>query len=81
MMAAGVGSGRGGSRNGFARGPLALIRPRRGAIAPHPAAGEPVQGMWPRPQHPDVNAVRMNVVPGLGELFVSPAYITAGRPR
>ncbi|WP_236246651.1 styrene monooxygenase/indole monooxygenase family protein [Streptomyces sp. CC210A] len=38
-----------------------------------------VHGLGPRPEHPDTEAVRCNVVPGVGELFVMPALTTGGR--
>ncbi|MGW4511791.1 styrene monooxygenase/indole monooxygenase family protein [Streptomyces sp. NPDC004393] len=38
-----------------------------------------VHGMGPRPEHPDYDAVRCNLVPGLGELFVMPTLTTSGR--
>ncbi|MBD3008449.1 styrene monooxygenase/indole monooxygenase family protein [Streptomyces sp. 5-10] len=38
-----------------------------------------VHGLDPRPEHPDVEAVRCNLVPGVGELFVVPALTTTGR--
>ncbi|MEU9120369.1 styrene monooxygenase/indole monooxygenase family protein [Streptomyces sp. NPDC048506] len=38
-----------------------------------------VHGLGPRPEHPDVEAVRCNVVPGVGELFVMPTLTTSGR--
>lgn len=38
-----------------------------------------VHGMGPRPEHPDFEAVRCNLVPGVGELFVMPTYTTSGR--
>jgi hypothetical protein len=37
-----------------------------------------VHGMGPRPEHPDLNAVRFNAVPGIGELFVIPGYTLSG---
>jgi Styrene monooxygenase A putative substrate binding domain len=37
-----------------------------------------VHGMTRRPEHPDKSAVRFNVVPGVGELFVIPAYTLSG---
>ena len=37
-----------------------------------------VHGMAPRPEHPDLAAVRFNAVPGIGELFVIPAYTLSG---
>ncbi|MHB9859119.1 styrene monooxygenase/indole monooxygenase family protein [Streptomyces sp. YIM S03343] len=38
-----------------------------------------VHGMGPRPEHPDYDAVRCNLVPGVGELFVMPALTLSGR--
>jgi hypothetical protein len=38
-----------------------------------------VHGLAPRPEHPDIDAVRCNLVPGAGELFVMPTYTTSGR--
>ncbi|MFB6806786.1 styrene monooxygenase/indole monooxygenase family protein [Streptomyces sp. NPDC056387] len=38
-----------------------------------------VHGLAPRPEHPDTEAVRCNLVPGVGELFVMPALTTSGR--
>ncbi|AQA14037.1 styrene monooxygenase/indole monooxygenase family protein [Streptomyces malaysiensis] len=38
-----------------------------------------VHGLGPRPEHPDFDAVRCNLVPGVGELFVMPALTTTGR--
>ncbi|SEF87538.1 2-polyprenyl-6-methoxyphenol hydroxylase [Actinacidiphila yanglinensis] len=37
-----------------------------------------VHGLAPRPEHPGVRAVRCNLVPGIGELFVMPALTTSG---
>jgi len=37
-----------------------------------------VDGLGPRPEHPDVPAVRCNLVPGVGELMVIPALTTTG---
>lgn len=37
-----------------------------------------VHGMAPRPEHPDVDAVRFNVAPGVGEMFVIPGYTLTG---
>lgn len=37
-----------------------------------------VHGLAPRPEHPDFSAVRFNVVPGIGELFMIPAYTLSG---
>ncbi|WP_175411055.1 styrene monooxygenase/indole monooxygenase family protein [Streptomyces sp. TRM64462] len=38
-----------------------------------------VHGLGPRPEHPDQDAVRCNLVPGVGELFVMPTLTTSGR--
>ncbi|MGW8551810.1 styrene monooxygenase/indole monooxygenase family protein [Streptomyces tubercidicus] len=38
-----------------------------------------VHGLGPRPEHPDFDAVRCNLVPGVGELFVMPTYTNSGR--
>ncbi|MFF8838701.1 styrene monooxygenase/indole monooxygenase family protein [Streptomyces sp. NPDC015130] len=38
-----------------------------------------VHGLGPRPEHPDFDAVRCNLVPGVGELFVMPTLTTGGR--
>ncbi|MBB1245086.1 FAD-binding oxidoreductase [Streptomyces durbertensis] len=38
-----------------------------------------VTGLGPRPEHPDTEAVRCNLVPGVGELFVMPSLTTSGR--
>ncbi|SNQ47280.1 putative oxygenase subunit protein [Frankia canadensis] len=37
-----------------------------------------VHGLAPRPEHPDSPGVRFNIVPGVGELFVIPAYTLSG---
>ncbi|RBM12638.1 oxygenase [Prauserella sp. PE36] len=37
-----------------------------------------VHGMTPRPEHPDFSAVRFNIIPGVGELFVIPGYTLSG---
>src|SRR5262249_9743838 len=38
-----------------------------------------VHGLGPRPEHPDHDAVRCNLVPGVGELFVMPTVTNTGR--
>ncbi|MEW1545261.1 styrene monooxygenase/indole monooxygenase family protein [Streptomyces tsukubensis] len=38
-----------------------------------------VHGLGPRPEHPDYDAIRCNLVPGVGELFVMPTLTTSGR--
>ncbi|QFU86927.1 styrene monooxygenase/indole monooxygenase family protein [Amycolatopsis sp. YIM 10] len=37
-----------------------------------------VHGLKPRPEHPDFSAVRFNIIPGIGELFIIPAYTLSG---
>ncbi len=37
-----------------------------------------VHGLGPRAEHPELNAVRLDLVPGVGELIVIPAYTTSG---
>ncbi|MFH8625528.1 styrene monooxygenase/indole monooxygenase family protein [Streptomyces vietnamensis] len=38
-----------------------------------------VHGLGPRPEHPEFDAVRCNIVPGVGELFVMPTLTIGGR--
>ena len=38
-----------------------------------------VHGLGPRPEHPDFDAVRCNLVPGVGEMFIMPTVTTSGR--
>ncbi len=38
-----------------------------------------VHGLGPRPEHPGTEAVRCNLVPGVGEFFVMPTLTTSGR--
>ncbi|MER7662857.1 MULTISPECIES: styrene monooxygenase/indole monooxygenase family protein [unclassified Streptomyces] len=38
-----------------------------------------VHGLGPRPEHPDFDAVRCNLIPGVGELFVMPSFTNSGR--
>ncbi|MFB7514003.1 styrene monooxygenase/indole monooxygenase family protein [Streptomyces sp. NPDC056144] len=38
-----------------------------------------VHGLGPRPEHPEFDAVRCNLVPGVGELFVMPTLTLGGR--
>ncbi|MFG2761381.1 styrene monooxygenase/indole monooxygenase family protein [Streptomyces wuyuanensis] len=38
-----------------------------------------VHGLGPRPEHPDYDAVRCNLVPGVGELFIMPTLTLSGR--
>ncbi|OIJ99682.1 styrene monooxygenase/indole monooxygenase family protein [Streptomyces colonosanans] len=38
-----------------------------------------VHGLAPRPEHPEFDAVRCNLVPGVGELFIMPTYTFSGR--
>jgi hypothetical protein len=35
-------------------------------------------GVEPRPEHPDFKAVRFNIIPGVGELFMIPCYTITG---
>ncbi|MFD8496553.1 styrene monooxygenase/indole monooxygenase family protein [Amycolatopsis sp. NPDC059657] len=35
-------------------------------------------GVAPRPEHPDKAGVRFNIIPGVGELFMIPAYTLSG---
>jgi 2-polyprenyl-6-methoxyphenol hydroxylase-like FAD-dependent oxidoreductase len=37
-----------------------------------------VHGFGPRPEHPDTKAVRMSLLPGVGELFLIPALTLSG---
>jgi hypothetical protein len=37
-----------------------------------------VHGMKPRPEHPTLQAVRFNAVPGIGELFIMPRFTVSG---
>ena len=37
-----------------------------------------VHGIPPRPEHPDFRAVRFNIIPEVGELFVIPGYTLSG---
>ncbi|MGW0786837.1 styrene monooxygenase/indole monooxygenase family protein [Streptomyces sp. NPDC002911] len=38
-----------------------------------------VHGLGPRPEHPEFDAVRCNLVPGVGELLIMPTLTTSGR--
>jgi hypothetical protein len=38
-----------------------------------------VHGLGPRPEHPDTEGVRCNLVPGVGEMFIMPCLTTSGR--
>ncbi len=38
-----------------------------------------VAGLGPRPEHPETEAVRCNLVPGVGEMFIMPSVTTSGR--
>ncbi|MFC8272601.1 styrene monooxygenase/indole monooxygenase family protein [Streptomyces sp. NPDC057271] len=66
------------------KGELVSMFGRDAARSPY---GEPqralavayVHGLGPRPEHPDFDAVRCNLVPGVGELFVMPTLTTSGR--
>ncbi|MER7538908.1 styrene monooxygenase/indole monooxygenase family protein [Streptomyces sp. NPDC097704] len=66
------------------KGELVSMFGRDAARSPY---GEPqralavayVHGLGPRPEHPEFDAVRCNIVPGVGELFVMPTLTTGGR--
>ncbi|KAF4406396.1 MULTISPECIES: styrene monooxygenase/indole monooxygenase family protein [Streptomyces] len=38
-----------------------------------------VHGLGPRPEHPEFDAVRCNLVPGVGEMFIMPTVTLSGR--
>ncbi|SDN23668.1 styrene monooxygenase/indole monooxygenase family protein [Actinacidiphila guanduensis] len=66
------------------RGELVSMFARDAARSPHTTAQRAlavayVHGLGPRPEHPGTDAVRCNLVPGVGELFVIPALTTSGR--
>ncbi|WP_255954901.1 styrene monooxygenase/indole monooxygenase family protein [Streptomyces odontomachi] len=66
------------------RGELGSLFARDAARSPHTEpqralAVAYVHGLGPRPEHPDVEAVRCNPIPGVGELFVMPTLTTSGR--
>ncbi|MEV4864069.1 styrene monooxygenase/indole monooxygenase family protein [Streptomyces ossamyceticus] len=54
-----------------ARSPF--TRPQRSLAAAY------VHGLEPRPEHPDHEVARCNLVPGVGELFVTSTLTTSGR--
>ncbi|MEU9979951.1 styrene monooxygenase/indole monooxygenase family protein [Streptomyces sp. NPDC050856] len=66
------------------KGELVSMFARDAARSPY---GEPqralavayVHGLGPRPEHPEFDAVRCNLVPGVGELFIMPTYTLSGR--
>lgn len=66
------------------RGELAELFPCDPAESPYDApqrrlAGMYVTGIGPRAEHPELDAVRCNLIPGIGEVFVLPAHSHAGR--
>lgn len=66
------------------KGELVSMFARDAARSPYDApqralAVSYVHGLGPRPEHPDTEAVRCNLVPGVGELFVMPTLTTSGR--
>ncbi|MBH1933664.1 FAD-binding oxidoreductase [Streptomyces sp. AV19] len=66
------------------KGELAGLFPRDAARSPYTApqrclALAYVHGLGPRPEHPEYDAVRCNIVPGVGELLVIPALTLSGR--
>jgi hypothetical protein len=65
------------------RGDVVSLFPRDAARSPYRTpqralAVAYVDGLGPRAEHPDVPAVRCNLVPGVGELIVIPALTTTG---
>jgi hypothetical protein len=70
LVAAGMGEIVSMFRRDAARSPYAA--PQRSLAVAY------VHGLGPRPEHPDVRAMRCNLVPGAGELFVIPALTTSG---
>ncbi|MGW1075185.1 styrene monooxygenase/indole monooxygenase family protein [Streptomyces sp. NPDC002537] len=66
------------------RGELAALFVRDAARSPYSTpqralAVAAVHGLGPRPEHPGLDAVRCNLVPGVGELFVIPTLTLSGR--
>ncbi|KND27388.1 MULTISPECIES: styrene monooxygenase/indole monooxygenase family protein [Streptomyces] len=66
------------------KGELVRMFPRDAARSPHTEpqralAAVYVHGLGPRPEHPEFDAARCNLVPGLGELIVQPVLTTSGR--
>lgn len=66
------------------KGELVSMFARDAARSPYDApqralAVSYVTGLGPRPEHPETEAVRCNLVPGVGELFVMPCLTTSGR--
>ncbi|MFJ3926846.1 styrene monooxygenase/indole monooxygenase family protein [Streptomyces sp. NPDC090022] len=66
------------------KGELVSLFERDAARSPYDApqralAVSYVHGLGPRPEHPGTEAVRCNLVPGIGELFVMPALTLSGR--
>ncbi|MFJ7202372.1 styrene monooxygenase/indole monooxygenase family protein [Streptomyces sp. NPDC098789] len=66
------------------KGELVSLFGRDAARSPYDApqralAVSYVHGLGPRPEHPDTEAVRCNLVPGVGELFLMPTLTTSGR--
>ncbi|MEU1552958.1 styrene monooxygenase/indole monooxygenase family protein [Streptomyces scabiei] len=66
------------------KGELVRMFARDAARSPHTEpqrslAAVYVHGLRPRPEHPEFDAARCNLVPGLGELVVQPVLTTSGR--
>ncbi|MCX5194411.1 FAD-binding oxidoreductase [Streptomyces sp. NBC_00249] len=66
------------------KGELVSMFERNTARSPYAApqralAVSYVHGLAPRPEHPGTEAVRCNLVPEVGELFVMPTLTTSGR--
>lgn len=65
------------------KGELVQLFDRIPELSPHTAPQRAlalayVHGLGPRPEHPDKNGVRFNIVPGVGELFMIPALTLSG---
>ncbi|MBU7596448.1 FAD-binding oxidoreductase [Streptomyces sp. P38-E01] len=66
------------------KGELVSMFARDGERSPYDApqralAVSYVNGLGPRPEHPETEAVRCNLVPGVGELFIMPSLTNNGR--
>ncbi len=66
------------------KGEITSLFPRDPARSPYAAPQRSlalayVHGLGPRAEHPDLEAARCNLVPGVGELWVIPTLTTSGR--
>lgn len=66
------------------KGELVSLFPRDAARSPHATPRRSlalayVHGLGPRAEHPEYDAARCNLVPGVGELWVIPTLTTSGR--